>query len=411
MKTKIAILLGAGSSVPAGFPPTDDLTKLVLSGQGVTRSDGGCYYIGDNKDESPPVVLQLVKSMVKGLHAEAERYYSEYAIRPTNYEDIYYLARQARDELLGNMENPAIRSFVDELGAKMSPSIQAANETNEDLNEQFESHIPNDLTKLLEETCNYIADVVSQRLLSHCPTPESMRQLRVIEDACNSFKVTSISTLCHDTHVETFLNSKGVALSDGFSETRSGCTKDGLAVNPPHWNGDLASDGKTPFLKLHGSVDWFRYTDGHIRRIPPDCRYERIEIDGKLRYAEDCRPQLLIGTFNKMSDYSSGISLDLRCRFRSTIKDASRLVICGYSFGDKGINNEIVDWVHGVDGVHGEEGRRLVIIHPDHMDLVANARVAIQKNWDNWKYRGWMNLIEKTFECVNIADLEKAISP
>ena len=42
---KSAILLGAGSSVPAGFPPTRCLTDLVLSGKGVERHSSGSYQL------------------------------------------------------------------------------------------------------------------------------------------------------------------------------------------------------------------------------------------------------------------------------------------------------------------------------------------------------------------------------
>ena len=411
METEIAILLGAGSSVAAGFPTTNELTDLWCYPVRELReaTTAGLCYVGDT-DEPSPVVLKLVKSMVRRLHAEAERYYSAYGERPTNYEDIYYLALQASDELSGNMENPAIRMFVNELKADMSPLLdEAAATKNGDSHETYEQYMPKDFKDLIEKTCKHIEDVVSESL-SHCPTPESIRQLGVIEDACNSFKVTSISTLCHDTHVETFLNSKGVALSDGFSETRSGCTKDGLAVDPPDWNpDDLTSDLKTPFLKLHGSVNWFPY-NGTIRRIPAGCSSQRIKIGSDFLYP-DKGPSLLIGTFNKISNYSSGIFRELHYRFRSTIKDASRLVICGYSFGDKGINGEIFDWVRGVDWVHGKEERRLVIIHPDPMDLFANARGAIQQILDDWETNPLIKIIEQRFEDVSFTELEKAISP
>ena len=172
--------------------------------------------------------LRPVTSMVRRLHAEAECYFSAYAGRLTNYEDIYYLARQAWDELSGEIENPAIRVFVNELKADLSPLVKAANEKNEDPNETHEEHVPNDLTKLLDETYKYIADVVSKSLISHSLPSES--QLRIIEHVCKSAHVTSISTLCHDTHVETFLNRRGVALVDGFSESQ-----DAL-----HWNGDFS---------------------------------------------------------------------------------------------------------------------------------------------------------------------------
>ena len=230
-----------------------------------------------------------------------------------------------------------------------------------------------------------------------------MRQLHVIEDACKSANVTvtSISTLCHDTHVETFLRSKDIALSDGFDEERQNGVR--------YWNNARSSSDKTPFLKLHGSIDWFRYPSGI--GIPPADSYPiRTQTpDGEWQYADLSQttfpPLLLIGTFNKISYYSSGIFLELVYRFRSTISDASRLVVCGYSFGDKRINEEIVGWVRGKDG------RRFVIIHPEPERLKKGARGVIQNNWYRWEKDGLIRIIPKPFECVDIADLKQAISP
>ena len=67
-------------------------------------------------------------------------------------------------------------------------------------------------------------------------------------------------------------------------------------------------------------------------------------------------PLLLIGTFNKVAEYSRGIFLDLHHRFRSTLREADRLVVCGYSFGDKGINTAVIEWYYA------KRGRRF----PDH---------------------------------------------
>ena len=246
---KTAFLLGAGSSMPAGFPSTQALTDRVLSGEGVWRHTNASY-VADGTNPADEKT-RLATSMARRLCVKSERYYLTRAGRRPNYEDLYYLARQAYDEETGNLENPAVLSFAQRLTSDTSQLITEVGTT---------------WTETLSETCNYIADVVWKNLSD---PPKSESQLSIIEHVCKSANVTvtSISTLCHDTHVETFLNNKGVALSDGFSETRSGCTNDGLAMNPPHWNGDLASDGKTPFLKLHGSVDWFRYTDGHIRAL------------------------------------------------------------------------------------------------------------------------------------------------
>ena len=405
MCNNIAILLGAGSSEAAGFPSTKGLTDLVLSGQGVTKDTDGSYYI-TGVVEPLTAAVQFANSMVRRLHAEAERYYSAYAGRPTNYEDICYLALQARDELSEEMENPAIRGFVNELKADMSPLVKAANEKNEDPNEQCESDIPGNFETLLNETCKYIADVVSMKLRSHLLTPELLRHLDSIKHACNSVHVTSISTLCHDTHVETFLRESssegpGIALSDGFDEE----PKNGVR----YWNGDFSLKGKIPFLKLHGSIDWSWYPSG-IGIPPPNSYSMRTKTpDDKWQYAYPSQatvpPLLLIGTLNKIPHYSSGIFRELHHRFRSTISDASRLFVCGYSFGDKGINEEIFEWVHG------EKGRRLVIIHPDPKSLVANARREIQNNWNQWEEAGSIGIIPKRFECIDIAEFKEVLCP
>lgn len=390
----IAILLGAGSSVAAGFPSTLDLTAQVVSGHGVTRHSDGCFYIGGG-DEPRTTAVKFPNSMVGRLRKEAETYRYTYSDRGANYEDIYFLVRQALDEETGETENPAIRRFVNRLRADWPSLIQAASEGNEHGGQLPEPGVPDDLGDLLKETCHYIADVVRQSLLIHRTPPERNPQLNIVEHACRAFNVSSISTLCHDTHVETFLNGRDIALADGFS---------GREDDVSLWNGDLTSDVKIPFLKLRGSVNWYRYRDGKIRRIPPNCYPQRIEDGGGFLYAEDSPRMLLIGAFDKLSDYGSGIFRELHHRFRSTIGKASTMVVCGYGFGDKGINSELVDWYYGTSG------RRFVIIQPEPDSLVENARGAIRKHWDAWERNDSISVIEKRFEDVEINDLEEAIS-
>ena len=248
---KAAILLGAGSSLPAGFPSTPCLTDLVLSGNCVERHSNGSYQLTASAAPMTGAV-RLTNCMVRRLHAEAERYFSAWGDGPANYETLFYLAIQALDEELGEMENPAIRSFVNGLKADMLPLIDAANVTNDDPEGPYEPHIPNNFQSLLLETRNYIADIVWRRL---CRKPISTDHLRVFVKACRAGHVIGISTLCHDTHFETHLAGEGIALSDGFTEAKSGVR---------YWNGDFSLSKRLPFLKrrlpflkLHGSVNWF----------------------------------------------------------------------------------------------------------------------------------------------------------
>lgn len=323
--------------------------------------------------------------MVNRLYELAESYYASYDEYPTiNYEELFYLVSQARDDYVGEMENPAIHLFTRDLKRDLKDWVLT-----ETLSERY---TPRDVCK---ETRNYIADIVWHSLVCH--EPEPAEHLERLASVCRSGDVTCISTLCHDNHVERFLGEYDVALSDGFSEPEN---------DVRYWNGDFSTAGTIPFLKLHGSVDWFRFRpdgggryDERIGIPPPEVFYDHTYTpDGDGQVAADYRPLLLIGTFNKISQYTSGMFLDLHYRFRKTLGEADRLVICGYGFGDKRINEEIIDWTYR------RRGRRLVIIHPCVENLVRNARNAIRTHWNDWEGNNCVSIVSKRFEETADAD-------
>ena len=180
-----AFLLGAGSSVAAGFPSTEELTQQILSGCDVKRHTDESYYI--DSAGSPDEVTQFANCMVRQLHAEAERYYSAYGGRHTNYEDLYYLAKQVLDEESGEMENPAIHSFVGELRTNILPLLKVGIEIDEG-SRPYVSGVPYNFQMLLKEVISYIADIV-WRKLCHKPDPESISHLNIIVNACNSINI------------------------------------------------------------------------------------------------------------------------------------------------------------------------------------------------------------------------------
>ena len=297
---KTAILLGAGSSIPAGFPSTQDLTALILSGSGVVRNTDSTYSL--NGKEPMGKTSRIVISVVRRVYAEAERYFAMWNERSANYEDIFYLIEQALDEELGEVENPAIRVFVEELRTDLEPRIKILNSSAETLIPPYEPGLPSDFKYLLIEARNYISDLVWNKL---CSQSEMADHLNLFVEACKSGQITSISTLCHDTHLEVQLSRQGILLSDGFSDAVEGVR---------YWNGELASNGKIPFLKLHGSINWFRLRPGKSEsffddRIGISSNFDHNHtrgIDGKFQTSLDGRPLLLIGTFNKILDYSRG---------------------------------------------------------------------------------------------------------
>ena len=129
--------------------------------------------------------------------------------------------------------------------------------------------------------------------------------------------------------------------------------------------------------------------------IPLDGDHHHTKAaSGDWQTADDGRPVLLIGTFNKVSEYTRGMFRHIHHRFRTMLREVEQLVICGYGFGDKGINSEIVGWYYA------KRGRRFVIIDPNHDRLVSNARRAIGDKWGDWEMRGSVAFIEKKLEEV-----------
>ena len=63
---------------------------------------------------------------------------------------------------------------------------------------------------------------------------------------------------------------------------------------------------------------------------------------------------------------------------------AQSTLVCGYSFGDKGINSEIIEWLYG--------DRKNVIIPAD-PESPASMRRRIQKR-DEWKTNGALKTLE-----------------
>lgn len=422
---RTAILLGAGSSLPAGFPSTQDLTDLVLSGHGFERHTDGSYIPADLAEdllmEGRP---RLAWCMTRRLYAEAESYFAIREDRRANYEDLFYLANQVWDEEMGEAENPAIRVFVDQLKAESLPLVNDwVAQDSENLTHEHEIAFK----ELLWETKNYIADIAWRTLAK---SPQSTDHLRVFAEACKSGHVVGVSTLCHDTHLEDFLAGCDVPLADGFSDEEAGVR---------YWNAKFPLENIT-FLKLHGSVNWFQLCpdgqslseedwtalDEEFHGSPPTDNANLQPTDegffqyrigmplscdpwhtktagGDLQTPVGGRPILLMGTFNKIAEYTRGMFRDLHHRFRSMIQEADQLVVCGYGFGDKGINSEVIDWYYR------QRGRRFVVVHPDPPSLISESRGAIRHKWRDWEKRGSVTLIRKRLEDVSLDEFMEHI--
>lgn len=139
-------------------------------------------------------------------------------------------------------------------------------------------------------------------------------------------KTVNIFTTNYDTLLEDALALNKVPYWDGFA---------GGAVaqrtqrygEPAPTNGQRAN-----LIKMHGSIDWFLCDKGYVWRVRANDRYPKTDRR-VLIY-----PQATKYIATQQDPFSSQFDL-----FRKSLnsRQSNTLAVCGYSFGDDHINNEI----------------------------------------------------------------------
>lgn len=245
---------------------------------------------------------------------------------------------------------------------------------------------------------NFIADVVAD-MLSKPPT--QTEHLEIFREAASDirFEEVNLFTLNHDRLLENFLRYRDIGVVDGFEKEN--------ALGIRTWNPALFDCWRTHttgpavrLFKLHGSIDWRRFrpweSHGHQTTSNPwREEYVGIRANPALANANDeqgrahkelDRALFLAGTFNKMLTYLNHVFLELHYRFHRTLAETTQLVVCGYGFGDKGINNRITDWMCLPTG-RGK--RRIILIEPRPLeDVRQSSRGAIAGKLESWKEDG-----------------------
>ena len=380
MPKRVSFLLGSGISIPAEMPSLTTITERVLSGSGVVRHTDGRYYLGGPDRDIMTGYVERCVEFLKILCSEIEKYYKSrpYHKSPPNYEDLYYVAFQIYESEVGAHDNPVVQPFVDRILPDIKRLLVGRQD---DIEKEWQ------LYKIAEEATHYIHDIVTDVLGVE---PADVSYLRCIGDACLEMGIElDLFTLNHDKVLEKYLDNSRVAYTEGFESTENGYR---------YWSPEVFQQSihKVRLFKLHGSVRWFRYEpNAATGRNDPvgmaiDGRHWLIEDPhGQLRLRHWDRSMLLVGTFNKVPEYTNRIFADLFYEFRRSLRQTDILVVCGYGFGDRGINMQIADWAFSSNEV------LIVVIHGKPEDLKDNAGPIIYKNWDRWISEGKMLLIER----------------
>ncbi|MTI60510.1 MAG: hypothetical protein FH762_11155 [Firmicutes bacterium] len=356
VKQNISLFLGAGASTAAGMSSTDDITKRIMSGKGVIYDQGfnqdrGRFYIREHK--TPDSCVNIIISFLRIIKREITVFFNKSNI---SYEDLYYIVRQIKD-FTSEYENPIVVFFVE----KIKPLVKK--ELNFD-KKDFSWTI----AKLASYSVAYIADVVTA-LLSH--KPANIDYLSFIKELIEDANVGSINifTLNHDTVLEHYLKKNKMSYSDGFVD------ETGIR----HWQpGSLADNsGRLRLLKLHGSVNWYRYKQGNKEF------YGSRGLDNQEKKADikqiGVRPLILTGRVNKILEYHRSIYVDLHYNFYRLLPSVDSLIIAGYSFGDQGINSWIINWMNET------AKHKILLLGPDTVNCIKYARKGIRDNWYLWE--------------------------
>lgn len=371
----IAFLFGAGISEPAKMDSTDELTKKVLSGNIVNNIsrfievDDPSHFSWNTQNE----YVNRIRKLFELIRDYLGSHYS-FRSRELNYEDYFNIVDSLHEDENMNFENPAVTFFSEYL-----------------LKEHLYLFDPIDvqhsrirLIDLCSKAKDYIKDIVAFNLSKE---PDTLNHLNFLNDVYNEKPNDNhfIFTLNHDTIIEQFLEANNVKYSDGFRK------KDD---NVKFWNKNNFNE-KISLLKLHGSVNW-HYDSSEDWYDDNVCIYTTY-----VRGAD--RPLLQIGSSNKIIKYNRGISFQLQCLFAKFLENIEVLIISGYSFGDSGVNNRIIDWFYS------SRENKFIVIHRDPDSLKSKARPAIEMKWDGWKKSNSLINIHKYIEDVTWADIKNLL--
>jgi hypothetical protein len=407
MSEKVCFLLGSGVSLPAGLPSTSKMTQEISRGEDFVweksrpirlKTDAeklGTRIVGpasfaDSDDDRWNEHVRPVLLLVSWLKVQAERRYAAWPGREVTYEDIAYLAGQLRDDLLDEYENPALLPFLkkalDELDGLLIDRTQFTSSRR--ISQTM-------LRELLGQTVDYIRWGVAL-LLGKAGAQKEAAYLKLLVEAADDPRVSELNifTLNHDALVDSIFksNAQHLLVVDGFLKEEEGFRR---------WApSSFDSAAKVRLYKLHGAVDW--------RRVEPKQRspqysnnpwaeeFVGIETGLSSHYrAMGDPPLLLAGTFNKLFDYTADIFLELQYRFHRALFENDHLIVCGYGFGDKGINQRIVERMTRAQPC------RLLLIDPSSLNgIKLKARGAVSNKLDYWLREGrfvhWQHRVENS---------------
>ncbi|MBU6196436.1 MAG: SIR2 family protein [Cyanobacteria bacterium REEB446] len=394
-----ALLLGAGFSIPFGIPSTEKLTELITSEKiKFVRATWGDYYTeekwredGFYRSDLDFPKAEAYHNIIRFLYKKEQAIESK-LVRKINFEDIYSLLYSLGHPSRNACNHRYLEDFIEHLD-KLNDA------------EKTKLKIPypgqNLLNGLIRQPDTYfkamkmLKCIIAKELEKHNGVDVTLLKSKFWDHLFKSEKI-NIFSLNHDLIIEQILGHKSKDFQDGF-ELKNGFQE---------FTDNFPDNNKINFLKLHGSIDWFNvnYSGRNFYVNNKDAQIESMIK----RYSEGSQELLLIndrafltGTQNKYEEYLMSIYSDLKWHYKRLLKDTEKLIVIGYSFGDYGVNTEIINWMDK------KNDAKLIIIDPKAKTLLKTGFLMPRLKK---KFPERITAINKGFEDLREADYKSIFS-
>lgn len=397
----VVFLLGAGVSFDL-LPLSKTINSLVATGEfphgKVVRHTDDRFYIWPESTNARHFARPSVEDVRTFLTWLGATFRAQSPGLPIDYEVIYFACQQIHDAIFGELDNPLLVPFVREMLSCRS------------LPEELQITDEASAMTFARVAMNYVGFVVSQALEAPASAAFEERLLRAyapLVAACRDPEIEwlDVVTLNHDTLAEQCFRLAGIVVEDGFSRQ-----------DPTQWAAgfwDEYHDPREPrrLVKLHGSIDWWRVripgTDWRTERVVRHRgRPDRLHADGNEWEGLDACPLILVGTFNKILDYTQPFNLTQLAVFRRALLSAETLIVSGYSFRDKGVNGLITGWYYA------NPRGKIVVLDPGVSPRgLPTARGAIANKWASWTTEGRLLARPVTLDTTAWEELKGWLAP
>lgn len=343
-KQNISFLIGAGFSMPAGYPTVNELNnklKNIKASDIFIHTSMSAGFLKGEKDPNP-----YISEERRVFIEEFLNFYNSKILKPDetfHYENFYdFYMSLMKDEKCNEYDE-----FIDEFCKKNKLGKYAKNDILMHFHSTFIQLVWKELHKNYEKVH-----------LAKPYKPEHNVFLHLLEFLGNDY-IVHLHSLNLDLFMEflSFSDSIGGKLDDGFVEIGSPFYgkhfEEGYMIRLRYFNNVYNSNFR--LYKLHGSVDHvpFNYNKEftvvksvkHVNMV--DYYREISNHKGKLEYYNcswNSYPDFLCGTTEKIKRYNDSYYYQkVFDHFNNNLSNSSFLIVIGYSFIDSEINRIIID--------------------------------------------------------------------